>query len=144
MAINWKRIVPDGYRAGSGFGVRLHPVERVVSFHRGVDIPAPIGSSVLSDGVGKVVFVGSVGGLGPNTVIIEFEVNGKYVYRMYGHMNTASLFEGAEVEIGTKIGEVGSLGISTGPHLHLDVSVGEPPQETSRIGSKFMRPSFQI
>ena len=100
----------------SSFGTRSDPFNGGESFHKGIDIGAPMNSSIYSPVEGRVIFSGWVNGYG-NTLIIatgNMEV-------LFGHCNELLLKCGDTVAIGQEIARVGSTGNSTGPHLHLEV-----------------------
>ena len=100
----------------SSFGSRSDPFSGNESFHKGIDIGAPMNSSIYSPVEGKVILSGWVSGYG-NTLIIstgDMEV-------LFGHCNELLLKCGDTVCIGQEIARVGSTGNSTGPHLHLEV-----------------------
>ena len=102
----------------SGFGFRKDPFTGGVGFHRGMDIAAPAGTAVYPVRGGKVTFSGRQKGYG-NVVIVD---HGDGFVTKYGH-NRANLVDaGTVVGPGTILGEVGSTGRSTGPHLHFEVS----------------------
>ncbi|MDR0909597.1 MAG: M23 family metallopeptidase [Spirochaetaceae bacterium] len=108
-----------GYRyLSSLYGYRRDPFgsgTRV--FHTGIDIPAPTGTPAYAAMAGKVSIVGNNATFG-NYVIINHHSG---YQSLYGHLNKASIRQGAYVVAGQKIGEVGSTGLSTGPHLHFTV-----------------------
>lgn len=113
-------IVPmNGVFSDHGFGIRLHPILRVWKFHEGIDINGLYGTPVYATGAGVVKFAGWNGGLGI-TVIID---HGFGYETTYGHLAKATVREGQFVKRFQKIGECGSTGLSTGPHLHYEVSL---------------------
>jgi len=86
-------------------------------FHSGMDIGAPMGSPVRAAMSGRVSAVGYDDTLG-NYVVISHHSN----YRtMYGHLSVVRAKPGAYVGTGERIGDIGSTGLSTGPHLHFTV-----------------------
>lgn len=88
------------------------------SFHRGIDIAAPHGTPVVAARAGTVVEAGwSTRGYG-NLIRIRHHGGDE---TWYGHFSTLLVSEGQYVEQGQNIGLVGSTGISTGPHLHLEL-----------------------
>lgn len=97
-------------------GWRRDPFTDEWAFHRGLDLAAPEGTEVLSATPGRVVFSGEQGGYG-KTVIVEDRGNRV----RYAHLKDIHVNEGEEVKAGQQLGEVGSTGRSTGPHLHLEV-----------------------
>lgn len=112
-------IVPmDGVFSDHSFGMRVHPVLKVWRMHEGIDINGVYGSPVYATGAGVVKFVGWNGGLGLCVTIDH----GFGYETTYGHLSKATVREGQKVTRFQKIGECGSTGLSTGPHLHYEVS----------------------
>ncbi|MDX1523851.1 MAG: peptidoglycan DD-metalloendopeptidase family protein, partial [Anaerolineae bacterium] len=94
------------------------------SEHPGLDIGAPYGSTVYAADDGQVVYADwAVDGFG-YTIIID---HGDTVQSWYSHLKGAYLQAGGYVTRGTPIGEVGSTGHSTGPHVHFEVRVDGNP-----------------
>jgi murein DD-endopeptidase MepM/ murein hydrolase activator NlpD len=106
-----------GARMSSGFGMRFHPVLRYSRMHQGVDFAARTGTPILASASGTVVFAGWGGGYG-NVVVID---HGKGMRTRYAHMHRIGVRNGQRVDQGQSIGQVGSTGLSTGPHLHYEV-----------------------
>ena len=107
----------------SGYGMRTHPIYGVKKMHTGVDISAPKGTAIKAAGEGKVIFTGRRGGYG-KTVIVD---HGNSRTTLYAHMSKITCDAGDLVDTGTKLGEVGNTGVSTGNHLHFEVRIdGEP------------------
>jgi hypothetical protein len=105
-------------RTASGYGWRIDPLYHIRKFHFGLDFSSPIGTEVYSTGKGKVIYASaSTGGYG-NMIMIDHG----YGYRtLFGHLSKILVKEGQLVSRGTTIGNVGSTGMSTGPHLHYEV-----------------------
>lgn len=101
----------------SGFGWRADPINNRRKFHKGTDFRAPRGTAVYAAGAGVVTFAGRMGGYG-NVVFID---HGNGVITRYGHMRRIGTKRDAQVVAGAQIGEVGSTGRATGPHLHFEV-----------------------
>lgn len=87
--------------------------------HNGVDFACPTGTPVQAPGAGRVVFAQFLQLTG-NTVVIE---HGFGLKSWYYHMDKILTEEGQMVQTGDLIGEVGSTGFATGPHLHFGMSV---------------------
>lgn len=105
-------------RYTSGFGVRGNPFGRRSSeFHPGQDIAAPIGTAVRATADGEVVFSGWQHGYG-NIVIVK---HSEEVSTRYAHLSRRIVEMGALIKRGDEIGEVGTTGRSTGPHLHYEI-----------------------
>lgn len=123
--------VPNA-RFTSGFSPnRKHPVLGYVRPHWGVDWAAPRGTPILAPGKGVVTKAGWSSGYGRQTIIRH--ANG---YRTsYSHQNAIAkgVKAGAEVRQGQVIGYVGSTGLSTGNHLHYELSVNDKKVDPMRI-----------
>jgi murein DD-endopeptidase MepM/ murein hydrolase activator NlpD len=104
----------------SGFGQpRTYLAGGPVAYHYGTDYPAPTGTSVLAVNDGTVVIAGKYPVRG-NLVVID---HGAGVVSMYFHQSRLLVKVGQRVVRGQKLGEVGTTGLSAGPHLHLEVRV---------------------
>lgn len=114
----------DDYTMSSGYGYRRDPVYGSTRFHEGLDFAAPTGTPVYATADGRVSEAGWASGYG-NVVNIEHGYN--YLTR-YAHLSKITVTSGQEVKRGDKIGEVGSTGKSTGPHLHYEVRFKNEPQ----------------
>lgn len=90
------------------------------TIHSGVDLAAPEGAPVFAAGKGRVRFAGHWLITG-NTVVLEHLPG---VYSLYFHMRAVRVTAGDFVERGQEIGEVGSTGLATGPHLHWEIRIG--------------------
>lgn len=110
-----------GVRLGSEYGYRKAPTEGANTFHEGNDIPAPMGTPVVAYKSGTVSFVGDSGS-GGNMVQIDHPDGTKSVYL---HLQDGSfqVSPGQTVSQGQQIANVGSTGISTGPHLDFRIMV---------------------
>jgi murein DD-endopeptidase MepM/ murein hydrolase activator NlpD len=107
-------------RISSVFGLRRHPILGTVRRHQGMDYAASRGTPVRALGNGRVIFAGWRGGYGKT---IEIRHANGFVTR-YGHLDAINVRTGASVSISQTIGQVGSTGLSTSPHLHFEVLVG--------------------
>ena len=101
----------------SHFGPRSSPGGIGSTNHQGLDIAFPSGTKVLACESGKVTKAGWYSGYGL-CVIID---HGKGVQTIYAHLSKVNAKKGQVVVRGQYIGNVGSTGNSTGPHLHLGV-----------------------
>lgn len=115
-----RKPVPNG-KFRSPFGPRRHPISRVVKMHQGVDFSAPRGTPIISAGNGVVEKAGWAGGYGRQTIIRH--ANGYKTSYSHQHRLGRGIKPGARVRQGQIIGQVGSTGYSTGPHLHYEVIV---------------------
>ena len=110
---------PVAGRITTEFGM-LRTVNGVPSDrHGGVDLAAAAGTPIVAANSGKILFAEYIDLTG-NTICIE---HGMGLKTWYYHMNALNVSEGDTVSKGQKIGEVGSTGFSTGPHLHWAASV---------------------
>ena len=107
----------------SPYGNRVSPTLGATTFHAGVDIGAPYGSSVLAALPGKIIEAGWYGGYGLCVVIAHDEG----ISTLYGHLDSVHVSVGQQVKRGQVIGLCGSTGISTGPHIHYEVRVNGNP-----------------
>jgi murein DD-endopeptidase MepM/ murein hydrolase activator NlpD len=112
-------IIPTSGPWKSGYGMRRHPIEGRWKLHAGVDISPPLGTPVRAADGGEVIFAAPNGSAG-NEIKIR-HCNG-WVTR-YLHLSQFSVKKGDKVTQGQKIGEVGSTGNSTGPHLHFEIRI---------------------
>ncbi|WIE61376.1 M23 family metallopeptidase [Curtobacterium sp. MCLR17_032] len=113
---------PGPVRMSSGFGYRAAPCGACSSLHQGLDFNPGMGAPIGAVAAGTVRVSGIYFSYG-ETVIIDHEVDGRKVSTLYGHMipGSSPLKVGDRVEPGQFIGSVGSSGVSTGAHLHLEV-----------------------
>ena len=105
------------YWLSSAYGWRESPFSGKRSFHSGVDMAAPTGTSIYAALGGTVTSVGFNNVYG-NYVIVTHHSGYK---TLYGHMSAILATRGQYVDTNTRIGKVGSTGLSTGPHLHFTV-----------------------
>jgi murein DD-endopeptidase MepM/ murein hydrolase activator NlpD len=110
-------IYPIRGRLTSPFGWRNDPISGVRRYHAALDLAAPIGTPVKAAMDGRVATVGFNGTFG-NFIIMSH--SGGF-QSMYAHLSVTSVKQGSAITQGTKIGEVGNTGYSTGPHLHFAV-----------------------
>ncbi len=109
----------DGARISSGFGMRHHPVLGYNKMHKGMDFAAPTGTPIYAAGDGVVEKAGRNGGYG-NYVRIRHNSKLKTAYA-HLHRIGKGVKAGTRVKQGQVIGQVGTTGRSTGPHLHYEV-----------------------
>jgi len=131
---SWRRAsfpVENFQEYTSPFGYRSSPTGGYsTEFHRGLDMAAPNGSYIRSWWSGKVVEVSDDSACGTSIVVQSGEWEHVYCH-MHGHVarddrgryisdreGGIQIWEGQQVQAGTRIGRVGMTGRSTGPHLH--------------------------
>jgi murein DD-endopeptidase MepM/ murein hydrolase activator NlpD len=101
----------------SSYGSRSSPFTGVRQFHSGLDIGSPQGTPIKAAMAGRVSATGYNDVLGNHVVITHHSG-----YRtLYAHMSVIRAKSGSYVRTGDRIGDVGSTGLSTGPHLHFTV-----------------------
>ena len=111
-------INPIEGRITSTFGWRNPTVSTVPKYHTGLDIAAVSGTVIKSATDGKVIMASSKGDYGNH---YQIQINDVII--IYAHCQKLYLKEGDIVVQGQEIGEVGSTGNSTGPHLHFEVRI---------------------
>jgi murein DD-endopeptidase MepM/ murein hydrolase activator NlpD len=114
----------------SPFGWRSNPFGGGPEFHQGLDIAAPMGTTVTAAAAGTVIMAQWYGGYG-NYILID---HGGGYSTGYGHLSAIYVSVGQSVQRGQAIGAVGSTGQSTGPHLHFEVRIaGKPVDPAPRL-----------
>ena len=106
-----------GQGVSSGFGVRRDPLIGMPAMHAGLDFRAPTGAAAKATAPGKVVKAGWNGGYGR---MVEIDHGNGYSTR-YAHLSKIRVKVGQELATGDTVGDVGSSGRSTGPHLHYEI-----------------------
>lgn len=104
-------------RISSYFGYRNAPTAGASTYHRGIDIAVPSGTSVLAAQSGTVVTAAYSASAG--NYIAIYHGNGIYTY--YMHCSKLKVSARSKVSKGQQIALSGNTGISTGPHLHFAV-----------------------
>ena len=107
----------DFYHLASPFGLRLDPITKKRAMHYGVDLAGWRGAPVYSTAPGKVVFAGRKGRYGK---LIEID-HGFGIRTRYAHLLKISVRVGQQILHRQEIGQVGSTGRSTGPHVHYEI-----------------------
>lgn len=98
-------------------------------FHTGLDLLAGYGTPIAAAAGGVVTAVGYADYLG-----IRVEIRDSYgLVEIYGHMEQVSVAVGQEVQQGTRVGLVGSTGLSLGAHLHFQLEVGGLPTAPGQL-----------
>src|SRR3954468_5240706 len=110
-------IEPVAHTESSGFGWRDDPIRHTRSFHSGTDFRGDPGTPVMAAGDGVVSFVGRRGGYGN---VIDIDHGGGAITR-HDHRARIETKKDVAVNAGDRIGQVGSTGRTTGPHLHFEV-----------------------
>ncbi|MCL4811002.1 MAG: M23 family metallopeptidase [Vicinamibacteraceae bacterium] len=105
-----------GWLTGT-FGSRSDPFTREADYHTGLDISGNKGEKVVVTANGTVRSAGWAGDYG-NMVVVDHEFG---LVTRYAHLSKVLVKQGAAVRRGDVLGEVGSTGRATGPHLHYEV-----------------------
>jgi murein DD-endopeptidase MepM/ murein hydrolase activator NlpD len=111
-------------KLADGFAHRTDPFSGEGAFHKGVDITAPTGTTVRTTADGIVVQAEMVAGGYGRLVIVD---HGAGLQTYYAHLSKISVHAGQELHRGEIVGQVGSSGRTTAPHLHYEVHVGGTP-----------------
>ncbi len=111
----------DLIKTSSGYGMRVHPIKKVKMMHNGTDYVGPVNANILAigDGVVRTVSSDFVEGKGYGRYVIIDHENG--YSSLYAQLNAYKVKEGQTIKQGDVIGLLGSSGLSTAPHLHLEI-----------------------
>lgn len=112
----------------SGFGARRDPFYGRLALHTGIDLRESYGSAVKAVAAGTVTIAGPENGYG---TLVEIDHGNGYATR-YAHLSTVAVTIGQKVGAGAVIGQVGTSGRSTGPHLHYEVRIAGEPVDPAR------------
>ncbi|MBI4676808.1 MAG: M23 family metallopeptidase [Elusimicrobia bacterium] len=122
-------------RISSRYGMRFHPVLGRRRMHEGIDFAKPYGTPVFASRSGRVLECGWKGGYGLVVVVKHFDG----ATTLYGHLSKVRVKKGQVVQRGkTLLGNVGSSGMTTGPHLHFEMrdKKGSLLNPVSKIGKR--------
>jgi murein DD-endopeptidase MepM/ murein hydrolase activator NlpD len=120
--------VTFGYHS-SNFGFRADPFNGRNAFHAGVDFIAPSGSPILAAAGGVVAAAQTHSDYGQ---MIDIDHDNGYTTR-YAHLSKIKVKAGDIVLKGQQVGELGSTGRATGPHLHFEVRENGVPLNPNRF-----------
>lgn len=114
-------VIPDGIpvegEITSGFGMRHHPLLNISRLHAGIDFTAPFGADVVSTAPGIVI---KAEDNPQNSTYGKHVIVDHGIYTTtYAHLSKVTVEEGDIID--GKLGELGSTGLSTGPHLHYEI-----------------------
>jgi len=116
-------------RFTSGYGIRRDPITGRHSSHHGIDFAAAWASPVTATAMGVVRFAGTRSGFGR---VVEIDHGNGFVTR-YAHMSRVTVKVGQKINLHDKVGELGSSGRSTGPHVHYEVLFKGKPLNPRRF-----------
>lgn len=148
LGTEYNQVAAPSYQFGSTAGGRYRP-------HHGIDIANAWGTPVKAGTTGTVVHAGLddpvIQGPYPNfygnTVVIQLDrklpvASGELdVFLLYGHLSRVTVEVGQHVEPGDMVGEVGMTGIAIGPHLHVEMRVGENTYQNSVNAYLWLKPA---
>jgi murein DD-endopeptidase MepM/ murein hydrolase activator NlpD len=137
LFVNWQRVeqledamaslpsyIPaKSYTLTSGFGFRYDPFHGRGAQHAGLDLAGAHGEPIYAAAAGRVVRAERFGAYG-NTVDID---HGRGILTRYAHLASIKVSVGDRVDMGERIGGMGSTGRSTGTHLHYEVRIDGQP-----------------
>lgn len=134
------------WKISSKMGWRIHPVKKTKKHHNGTDIvgmgKGPHYIEAIYDGkvLKATVSTAEGGGFG-HYVIIQHKIGKDYYTSLYAHLKPGSMKvkPGQKVEAGTVVGIMGTSGMSTGVHLHLEIWKGKT-HGWSADGKGFVEP----
>jgi murein DD-endopeptidase MepM/ murein hydrolase activator NlpD len=150
MAAKFTQAIEGKYgkdwKISSKMGWRIHPVHKTKKHHNGTDIIGigkdPIYVHAIANGrVLKAQKSTAAGGGFGYYVVIRHFIDGKYYTSLYAHLvpNSFQVKKGQKVSAGQIIGKMGTSGMSTGRHLHLEVWKGRT-HGWSADGKGFIEP----
>ncbi len=120
------RLVPSGRPVrqfagvSSGFGWRKHPVKGTREFHKGIDYRGKAGDPIVATADGVVEYAGYHKSSGYGNLVL---LDHAFGFRtLYGHLKKVLVKSGQVVRKGQVIALMGNTGLSTGSHLHYEVS----------------------
>jgi len=116
-------------RFTSGFGIRRDPINGRHSSHYGIDFAASWASPVAATASGSIKFAGRRSGWG---LMVEIDHGNGFITR-YAHLSRITVKKGQKVNLHDKVGELGSSGRSTGPHVHYEILFKARPLNPRRF-----------
>ena len=128
LNFNGKLIMPcEQSRITSDYGLRVHPIDKVIRKHTGIDFGTPWHSNIYAVAPG-VVYQTKVDNIYGRNITIKHEVNGQTLYSFYAHLSASHVSVGDAVSAGQVIAQEGGqpgkdtgVGKSTGHHLHFEI-----------------------
>ena len=122
-------VINESARTTSGFGNRADPFGGETKFHAGVDLAAPRGVEIHAPGNARVARAENATGYGN---VVELKTPENYVLRL-GQMDEIKVKRGDSIKAGVVVGTMWSGGLSTGPHLHIEVLVNGAPVDPTQV-----------
>jgi murein DD-endopeptidase MepM/ murein hydrolase activator NlpD len=122
----------NGY-VTDGFGMRRNPFNgEGREVHEGLDIAVDFGTPVTATADGLVIYAAPHAGYG--NLVIVYHSNG--ITTRYGHLSRISAEAGQRVKRSDQIGNAGSTGRSTGPHVHYEIRENDQPVDPLRYAGQ--------
>jgi murein DD-endopeptidase MepM/ murein hydrolase activator NlpD len=122
----------NGY-VTDGFGMRRNPFNgEGREVHEGLDIAVDFGAPVTATADGLVIYAAPHAGYG--NLVIVYHSNG--ITTRYGHLSRISVEAGQRVKRSDQIGNAGSTGRSTGPHVHYEIRENDQPVDPLRYAGQ--------
>jgi murein DD-endopeptidase MepM/ murein hydrolase activator NlpD len=118
-----RMLQPTPGKRSSSFGLRRYFNGEPRNPHTGMDIAAPVGTSVVAAAAGRVVDIGDYFFSG-RTLVLD---HGSGLMSLYAHLSSVDATKGQKVPAGVRVAKVGSTGRVTGPHLHFSVYLNGTP-----------------
>lgn len=117
--------LPIGIKVSSRYGYRVHPITKVESFHNGIDIVMPIGTTIFApcNGVVDRIWSDSIGGLQLRFTGYDESISKDTYTFGFAHLSRVVALEGVRYNEGDIIAYSGNSGRSNGPHLHLTLRI---------------------
>lgn len=124
---SWSYPINPSYEAGSPYGPRISPIDKVPVFHPAQDIGCTTGDPIIAVADGVVQISHHSESAGKYVEIDHGTPDGRKVVSRYLHMSTLMVAVGDEVTEGQTIGLCGDTGRATGPHLHFAIWIDGNP-----------------
>jgi len=135
----WVYPIDEALIAGSPFGRRRHPILNVVRGHSGQDIGCRRGTPVYAVADGVVTYSQGSRTAGRYVEVEHSTFEGHAVKSRYLHLNRRLVRKGEKVRMGQPVGRCGSSGVSTSPHLHFEVWLGNVARRPFRVYEQVVR-----
>jgi len=119
----------ETFKVESPFGHRRDPFNGKRAMHSGLDFVAPFRTPVFNTAPGTVVYAGGKGDYGR---VVEID-HGHGIMTRYAHLHRTSVVKGQRLTSRVQVGQLGSSGRSSGPHLHYEILVNGVPQDPQRF-----------
>ena len=123
------RGLPVSGYVTDGFGMRRSPFNgEGREVHEGLDVAVDFGTPVTATADGLVIYAAPHAGYG--NLVIVYHSNG--ITTRYGHLSRTSVEPGQRVKRGDQVGNAGSTGRSTGPHVHYEIRENDHPVDPQK------------